>query len=84
MPGASAGRTSKVLVDDGQTIVLGGLIEDRIALAVNKVPLLGDIPWLGGFFRYETRDQQDQPDGFPAPGRAARCQVERRAVVRAL
>ena len=47
---------TKVLVDDGQTIVLGGLIEDRVALAVNKVPVLGDIPWLGGFFRYETRD----------------------------
>lgn len=47
---------TKVLVDDGQTIVLGGLIEDRVALAVNKVPLLGDIPWLGGMFRYETRD----------------------------
>lgn len=47
---------TKVLVDDGQTIVLGGLIEDRVALAVNKVPVLGDIPWLGGLFRYETRD----------------------------
>ena len=47
---------TKVLVDDGQTIVLGGLIEDRVALAVNKVPLLGDIPWVGGLFRYETRD----------------------------
>lgn len=47
---------TKVLVDDGQTIVLGGLIEDKVALAVNKVPLLGDIPWLGGLFRYETRD----------------------------
>ena len=47
---------TKVLVDDGQTIVLGGLIEDRVSLAVNKVPLLGDIPWLGGMFRYETRD----------------------------
>ena len=47
---------TKVLVDDGQTIVLGGLIEDRVALAANKVPLLGDLPWLGSLFRFETRD----------------------------
>jgi general secretion pathway protein D len=47
---------TKVLVDDGQTIVLGGLIEDKISESKYKVPLFGDIPWLGGLFRYETRD----------------------------
>ncbi|SDH21492.1 type II secretion system secretin GspD [Propionivibrio dicarboxylicus] len=49
---------TKVLVDDGQTIVLGGLIEDKVSQANNKVPLLGDIPVMGQLFRYETRDQQ--------------------------
>jgi general secretion pathway protein D len=49
---------TKVLVDDGQTIVLGGLIEDKSSLTNNKVPLLGDIPWLGALFRYETRDHE--------------------------
>ncbi|MDR2112749.1 MAG: type II secretion system secretin GspD [Candidatus Accumulibacter sp.] len=48
---------TKVLVDDGQTIVLGGLIEDKINETNYKVPLLGDIPWVGGLFRYETRDR---------------------------
>lgn len=48
---------TKVLVDDGQTIVLGGLIEDKVNESRYKVPLLGDIPWLGGLFRYETRDR---------------------------
>jgi general secretion pathway protein D len=48
---------TKVLVDDGQTVVLGGLIEDKINESKFKVPLLGDIPWLGGLFRYETRDR---------------------------
>ncbi|MDR0576251.1 MAG: type II secretion system secretin GspD [Candidatus Accumulibacter sp.] len=48
---------TKVLVDDGQTIVLGGLIEDKVTESKFKVPLLGDIPWLGGMFRYETRDR---------------------------
>ena len=40
-----------VLADDKQTIVLGGLIEDDIQDTKKKVPLLGDIPWLGQLFR---------------------------------
>lgn len=47
---------TKVLVDDGQTIVLGGLIEDKVSESKYKVPLLGDIPWMGALFRYETKD----------------------------
>ncbi|WP_257265779.1 type II secretion system secretin GspD [Endozoicomonas sp. ONNA2] len=41
-----------VLVDDGQTIVIGGLIEDIKSKSRKKVPLLGDIPILGKLFRY--------------------------------
>lgn len=48
---------TKVLVDDGQTIVLGGLIEDKVTESNYKVPLLGDIPVMGALFRYETRDR---------------------------
>jgi general secretion pathway protein D len=48
---------TKVLVDDGQTVVLGGLIEDKVTESNFKVPLLGDVPWLGALFRYETRDR---------------------------
>jgi general secretion pathway protein D len=44
-----------VLADDGQTIVLGGLIQDDTKRTVSKVPLLGDIPLLGYLFR-STRD----------------------------
>ena len=44
-----------VLVDDGQTLVLGGLIQDQVSKGEYKVPLLGDIPVLGWLFRYETR-----------------------------
>ena len=43
-----------VLVEDGQTLVLGGLINDQISDSREKVPLLGDIPLLGGIFRYRT------------------------------
>ena len=46
---------STVLVDNGQIIVLGGLIQDDVENAVDKVPVLGSIPILGGLFRYETR-----------------------------
>jgi general secretion pathway protein D len=46
------------LVDDGSIVVLGGLVQDSVTSNVEKVPLLGDIPFLGQLFRYETRRQQ--------------------------
>jgi general secretion pathway protein D len=46
---------SNVVVDDGQIIVLGGLIEDKYSDNKSKVPLLGDIPVLGALFRSESR-----------------------------
>lgn len=49
---------SKVLVDDGQIIVLGGLIENDVSQTDNRVPLLGDIPILGNLFRYQGRDSK--------------------------
>ena len=48
---------STVLVDDGQIIVLGGLIQDSINGGVSQVPLLGDIPLLGGLFRYNNHSR---------------------------
>ena len=49
---------SQVVVDDGQIIVLGGLIEDRFIENNSKVPLLGDIPYLGALFRSESREKR--------------------------
>jgi len=46
---------SSVLADEGQIIVLGGLIQDSVTNGEDKVPLLGDIPLLGNLFRHETR-----------------------------
>jgi general secretion pathway protein D len=46
---------TNVLVDDGQILVLGGLIEDRVEDGVEKVPALGDIPVVGNLFKYQTR-----------------------------
>ncbi len=46
---------STVLVDDGQIVVIGGLIQDAVSSTVEKVPVLSDIPLLGGLFQYNTR-----------------------------
>jgi len=40
-----------VLADNGQTIVLGGMMQDDNTQSVNAVPWLGSIPWLGALFR---------------------------------
>ncbi len=45
---------TNVLVEDGQILVLGGLIDDKIDESAQKVPLLGDIPLLGNLFRYRS------------------------------
>jgi general secretion pathway protein D len=47
-----------VVVDDNQTIVIGGLIEDTIALIDTRVPCLGDIPGLKWFFKSINRSNQ--------------------------
>ncbi len=49
---------SVVLVDNGQIVVLGGLIQDDQESNIDKVPLLGDIPYLGALFRYESRNHK--------------------------
>lgn len=49
---------STVLVDNGQIVVLGGLIQDDQNAAIDKVPLLGDIPYLGALFKYESRSRK--------------------------
>ena len=48
---------SRVAIRDGQTIVIGGLMEDRNTDTVRKVPILGDIPWLGALFRQTVQDK---------------------------
>jgi type II secretory pathway component GspD/PulD (secretin) len=53
-----ATRTAKttLLVDSGQTVVLGGLRKKDVNKTVNKVPLLGDIPLICYLFRFEGED----------------------------
>jgi general secretion pathway protein D len=46
-------RTQKttVVAEDAQTLVLGGIMQDRVVESVSKTPLLGDIPLIGSLFR---------------------------------
>lgn len=48
---------TSVLLDDGQIMVLGGLLEDTVSTTSNSVPVLGSLPGLGHLFRYESRDR---------------------------
>jgi general secretion pathway protein D len=48
--------TTSVLADDGEIIVIGGLIEQSDTTVRTKVPLLGDIPVVGNLFKSEGRD----------------------------
>ena len=46
---------TNVLVDDGQIIVLGGLIDDNLQETEEQVPGLGSIPLIGNLFKYRSR-----------------------------
>jgi general secretion pathway protein D len=49
--------SSKITVKDERTIVIGGLIREDVTEIEKKVPLLGDIPLLGLFFRKRTKQR---------------------------
>lgn len=48
--------TTQVLVGNGETVVLGGVFRTEDIETVNKVPFFGDIPYVGAFFRSESRN----------------------------
>jgi general secretion pathway protein D len=49
---------TQVVVHDQQSVVIGGLIQERDVYSVTKVPLLGDIPILGYLFKYSTTQKK--------------------------
>jgi general secretion pathway protein D len=51
---------TSVLVDDGEILVLGGLIEETVNDTIDKVPLLGDIPLLGKLFQSRATNKSKQ------------------------
>lgn len=52
---------TEVIIRDGETLVIGGLIDEQTRQSVSKVPLLGDIPVLGIFFR-NSFDQKNRTE----------------------
>ncbi len=52
--------TTQVLVTDGGTVVIGGVIQTQNSLSVSQVPVLGDIPYLGNLFKHRTVQTQTQ------------------------
>jgi general secretion pathway protein D len=49
---------SNVIVDDGQMVVLGGLIQETVEGSIEKVPGLGDLPVVGQLFRFDKRSRK--------------------------
>jgi type IV pilus assembly protein PilQ len=49
---------TRVMIPSGNTLVLGGLVQDDVRQQDVKVPLLGDIPILGGAFRSQSKNRQ--------------------------
>ncbi|OSZ63253.1 type II secretion system protein GspD [Sphingomonas sp. IBVSS1] len=82
--------STTVTVDDGQIIALGGLIDENERRAIEKVPLLGDIPLLGNLFRSKSRNRTKtnlmvfiRPTIIKGADDAARLTGERYQYVRA-
>jgi type IV pilus assembly protein PilQ len=51
----NSGVTSKIVVKDGDTIVVGGIYKTSETFAGDGVPFFSDIPYLGWLFKYETK-----------------------------
>tara|TARA_B110000305_G_scaffold67515_1_gene75738 strand:+ start:3645 stop:5825 length:2181 start_codon:yes stop_codon:yes gene_type:complete len=51
---------TQVLVNNGETIVLGGVFQTVVSEGVSKTPILGDLPWLGNLFKSRTKSDDKQ------------------------
>ncbi|MGO3666484.1 MAG: type IV pilus secretin PilQ, partial [Psychrobacter sp.] len=52
--------STNVIIEDGQTVVLGGVFKNRTSNGVDKVPFLGDLPYIGRAFRKDVRSNEKQ------------------------
>ena len=52
--------STNVIVEDGQTVVLGGVFKNQITNGTNKVPFLGDLPYIGRAFRNDIQRNDKQ------------------------
>jgi type II secretory pathway component GspD/PulD (secretin) len=54
------GTKAVIRLKDGETLMLGGLIKKEKEATITKIPILGDIPFLGRFFRYKDKDKDKE------------------------
>ena len=54
------GTTSVLRLKDGETLLIGGLIRNDKTRSITKIPLLGDIPFLGSIFRYKSNNREER------------------------
>ncbi|RJP56700.1 MAG: hypothetical protein C4541_11885 [Candidatus Auribacter fodinae] len=52
----SENLVTTVIINDGETVVMGGLIRDAVTKTKDKIPMLGDIPYIGRAFRSEREE----------------------------
>ena len=52
---------TQVLVDNGETVVLGGIFRSEEITSISKTPFFGDLPLIGALFRYTNR-QDDKSE----------------------
>jgi type IV pilus assembly protein PilQ len=52
--------TTQVLVTDGGTVVIGGVIQSNNSVSISQIPLLGSIPWLGNLFKHQNVNSSNQ------------------------
>lgn len=55
---ATRNLDTRVMIPSGNTLVMGGLISDKVSEGNVKVPLLGDIPYLGRLFRQDSKSRE--------------------------
>ena len=51
---------TRVLADDGETVVLGGVFRNQTVNQVDKTPFFGDLPVIGRFFKRTTKTDEKQ------------------------
>ncbi len=75
-----------VVVPDGQTVIIGGLMDTQVNVSESKIPLLGDIPWLGNAFKHKVKSNVKTelmifltPTIIAAPNQLANLTAEERS-----
>ncbi len=75
-----------VVVPDGQTVIIGGLMETHVLESESKIPWLGDIPWVGAAFKHKQKSKVKTelmifltPHVVPAPTELAAMSAAERA-----